>query len=147
MQFTYKTTAAEPQEESDIEEIRHRLLTALQNRQNDDIYCGYTTVGVHRDDLIVRIDGKEARSFGSQGQQRSAVLAMKLAEAALLGEAKGEKPVILLDDVLSELDPKRQQYLLTRLEDFQVLITCCEKEITAAHAVHISGGQITTAEE
>ncbi|MEE3402890.1 MAG: DNA replication/repair protein RecF [Acutalibacteraceae bacterium] len=147
MQFTYKTTAAEPQEESDIEKIRHRLLTALQNRQNDDIYCGYTTVGVHRDDLIVRIDGKEARSFGSQGQQRSAVLAMKLAEAALLGEAKGEKPVILLDDVLSELDPKRQQYLLTRLEDFQVLITCCEKEITAAHPVHISGGQITTAEE
>ena len=87
---------------------------------------GFTTAGPHRDDLIIEINQLPARAFGSQGQQRSAALALKLAEAALLEEATGEKPVALLDDVMSELDAARQDYILNRIEDWQVFITCCE---------------------
>ena len=86
-----------------------------------------TLSGPHRDDVEVIINGKNARSYASQGQQRSAVLSLKLAEAAVLREKMGEDPVILLDDVLSELDNSRQDYLLNELEGCQVFITCCEK--------------------
>lgn len=134
-------------ESMNYEEIREKLMTSLKKRQTDDIYCGYTTVGVHRDDLNIRINGKEARSFGSQGQQRSVVLSMKLAEAALLGTEKNEQPVILLDDVLSELDHSRQQYLLKKLSGMQVFITCCEKEIDAENKVRIQNGSISAMEE
>lgn len=134
-------------ENADSELIKENMLTTLKSRQNDDIFCGYTTTGVHRDDLLVKIDEREARSFGSQGQQRSAVLALKLAEASVLADKKGEKPVILLDDVLSELDESRQNYLLHQLEGRQVFITCCEKEIQAEHKFRIQNGVISTAEE
>ena len=75
---------------------------------------------------MVSINALPARTYGSQGQQRSAALALKLAEAALLEEATGEKPVALLDDVMSELDAARQDYILNRIRDWQVFITCCE---------------------
>lgn len=123
-------------------ELKISLLTALQKKQSDDIYTGFTTTGVHRDDLVVKINGKDAKSFGSQGQQRSAVLSMKLAEASVLGEEKGEKPVILLDDVLSELDTSRQDYLLNRLENLQVFITCCEYSVNSENLIHVQNGQI-----
>ena len=129
------------------EEIKTALTSSLTQRRSDDIYCGYTSAGVHRDDLIVKINDKDARSFGSQGQQRSAVLAMKLAEAAEAGERVGEKPVILLDDVLSELDIKRQSYLLNRLEGMQVFITCCERAESAEAIFRMNNGKITKAEE
>ena len=79
------------------------------------------------DDIEIIINGKNARAFASQGQQRSAVLSLKLAEASVLRERMGEEPVILLDDVLSELDAKRQDFLLNELHGCQVFITCCEK--------------------
>lgn len=123
-------------------EIASMMLDALKNRQNDDINCGYTTTGVHRDDLIVKIDEKETRLFGSQGQQRSAVLSLKLAEAYILGEKKGEAPVILLDDVLSELDSSRQDYLLKRLEGMQVFITSCEPSINAENILNVREGKV-----
>ena len=75
------------------------------------------------------------------------VLSMKLAEAALLGTEKNEQPVILLDDVLSELDHSRQQYLLKKLSGMQVFITCCEKEIDAENKVRIQNGSISAMEE
>lgn len=146
LQFAYRTSSGADAETA-AETVRQCLLNTLREKQKEDIYCGFTTTGIHRDDLSVTINGREARSFGSQGQQRSAVLAMKLAEAAVLGEEKGEKPVVLLDDVLSELDIGRQQYLLTKLDGLQVLITCCEKETEAANKVHIRDGQIDAAEE
>ena len=125
------------------DELKAALLESLQKKQNDDIYAGFTTSGVHRDDLTIKINGYEAKNFGSQGQQRSAVLAMKLAEATVLGNEKGEKPVILLDDVLSELDPSRQDYLLNRLDGLQVFITCCEPSINAKNPIYIKNGEIT----
>ena len=85
--------------------------------------------GPHRDDLAILINGSAARLFASQGQQRSAVLALLLAKTALLKNMSGKAPIVLLDDVMSELDEGRQRYLLEKIEDFQVFITCCQDEL------------------
>ncbi len=109
------------------EEIAEKFRKKLIDNKKDDIRTGVTNFGPHRDDIEILINGKNARAFGSQGQQRSAVLSLKLAEASVLKERMGEEPVILLDDVLSELDSKRQDFLLNELKGCQVFITCCEK--------------------
>lgn len=101
---------------------------ALESSRRADLAAGHTCTGPHRDDIAVEISGMDARAYGSQGQKRSAVIAMKLAEAELLTGSTGERPVVFLDDVLSELDGERQGYLLNRLDGFQVFITCCEPE-------------------
>lgn len=105
------------------------LAAALEKNRKSDLLLGHTGAGPHRDDVAVKISGLDARAFGSQGQKRSAVIAMKLAEAELLGRDTGEPPVIFLDDVLSELDAGRREYLLNQLGRFQVFITCCEQEL------------------
>lgn len=110
-----------------IDEIAEKLRKKLIDNRKDDIRTGVTNFGPHRDDIEILINGKNARAFGSQGQQRSAVLSLKLAEASVLKEKMGEEPVILLDDVLSELDSNRQDFLLNELTGCQVFITCCEK--------------------
>ncbi len=123
--------AYEPGKEYDTESERHRtdqLLTMLQEKKKADIEAGFTSVGPHREDLQIKIDQLSARSFGSQGQQRSAVLALKLAEAEILKEQTGECPMVLLDDVMSELDTSRQEYIVNQLDGWQVFITCCEPE-------------------
>jgi DNA replication and repair protein RecF len=103
------------------------LAVAVNKSLADDIRRGSTTVGPHRDDLRVLLDGQEARSYGSQGQQRTAVVSLKLAEAALIEARTGERPVLLLDDVLSELDGERRAALLKRVADRgQVIITSVE---------------------
>jgi DNA replication and repair protein RecF len=102
------------------------LYQELSKRRGDDIANGYTTVGPHRDDIDIFVDGLYARSYASQGQKRSAVLALKLAEAELLSRMNEDKPVVFLDDVMSELDAGRQDYLLNHLTEFQVFLTCCE---------------------
>lgn len=102
------------------------FLEKLSAAEKSDLATGYTSVGPHRDDMEILINGISARLYGSQGQQRSAVLALKLAEAAVLEEITGEKPVILLDDVMSELDRNRQDFLLNQILDRQIFITCCD---------------------
>ena len=82
--------------------------------------------GAHKDDLEIEINGNPARSFASQGQARTAALSIKLAERKIHFNDRGEYPVLLLDDVLSELDPGRQNFVLNRICDGQVFITCCE---------------------
>ncbi len=109
------------------EEIEQKFFERCKLNRQNEIVCGVTLSGPHRDDVEVIINGKNAKTFASQGQQRSAVLSLKLAEAAVLRERMGEEPVILLDDVLSELDSGRQDYLLNELEGCQVFITCCER--------------------
>ncbi|MBE7004798.1 MAG: DNA replication/repair protein RecF [Ruminococcaceae bacterium] len=84
--------------------------------------------GPHKDDIAVDIGGEEARKFSSQGQTRTAALAFKLAEREIYREITGQSPVLLLDDVLSELDPKRQEFVLNRIGGGQVFITCCEED-------------------
>jgi DNA replication and repair protein RecF len=103
------------------------LAAAVQKSRPDDLRRGASGVGPHRDDIDVLLAGKDARAFGSQGQQRSAVVSLKLAEAAIISERTGEPPVLLLDDVLSELDPDRRLALLERVgEQEQVIITSVE---------------------
>lgn len=109
-------------------EIEKNLLRILSDNQNADILNKITKIGPHRDDIEILINGKSARLYGSQGQQRSCVLALKLAEASLLYEKTGIKPAALLDDVMSELDEKRQDYILNHLKDWQVFITCCDAQ-------------------
>ena len=96
----------------------------LERSRDRDIRFQTTHVGPHRDDIGVFIGDRDIRLYGSQGQQRSAALCIKMAETEIIEEAKGEKPVLLLDDVLSELDRKRQKALLSSIKDIQVLITC-----------------------
>ncbi len=108
------------------EEIFEKLLRGLKNSKKEDINSGFTNIGPHRDDFDIIINGKKAKTFASQGQQRSAVLSLKLAEANVLSSLTGENPVILLDDVLSELDKKRRDFLLNKIKKYQVFITTCE---------------------
>jgi len=98
--------------------------TKLKKNQDKDIRFGSTSVGPHRDDLIFDLNGVNLRKYGSQGQQRTAALSLKLSEIDLVIERKEEKPVLLLDDVLSELDESRQKYLMDNLTGIQTFITC-----------------------
>jgi DNA replication and repair protein RecF len=123
------------------------LKQALHDSRRDDINSGHTSFGPHRDDLEITIDAQSARAFGSQGQKRSVVLALKLAEAEVLFRQTGERPIILLDDVMSELDAGRQDYLLNHLNDCQVFITCCEpstvKRLQEGALFEMDGGAVT----
>lgn len=102
---------------------------ALRGRAQEEIARGVTVVGPHRDDLIFRINGADARVFASQGQQRTAALSVKLAETQLLTEVAGEPPVVLLDDVMSELDDRRRAQIFEFLaRDCQTFITCTNLE-------------------
>ncbi len=111
-----------------VQETAALFVKELERTVSSDVRSGFTITGPHRDDIEIQINGVSARVYGSQGQQRSAVLAMKLAEARILEECTGEAPIVLLDDVLSELDKERQDYLLNHLHDQQVFITCCEPD-------------------
>ena len=89
-----------------------------------DIAIGSTSVGIHKDDVLFSINGNDIRTYGSQGQQRTAALSVKLAEIELIKNRKKHTPVLLLDDVLSELDENRQNFLLKHIKDIQTVITC-----------------------
>lgn len=126
LSLRYLCSAGENEEDSPGRFTAEVLFTKLREGRRGDIAQGFTGIGPHRDDLWIGIDGRSARNFGSQGQQRSAVLSLKLAEAAVMEHAAGERPVILLDDVMSELDETRQDYILNRIGGSQVFITCCD---------------------
>ena len=118
----------------------------LEESLDQDIRQGFTGIGVHRDDLELLINGLAVKTYGSQGQQRSTILALKLAEARLLKSITGNHPVILLDDVMSELDISRQDYLLNHIRENQVFITCCDSSNTlrlqSGRVFHIDGGKL-----
>jgi DNA replication and repair protein RecF len=100
---------------------------AVQKSLAEDLRRGSTTIGPHHDDLVIWLDGRDARSYASQGQQRTAVVSLKLAEAALVERRTGERPLLLLDDVLSELDLERREALLRKVATSgQVIITSVE---------------------
>lgn len=122
------------------------LAEILKNSRKEDIINRTTSAGPHRDDIDIKINGIQAKAYGSQGQQRSCALSLKLGEAALLKEKTGETPVALLDDVMSELDTLRQDYILNHINDRQVFITCCEPSsvlrMCSGKTVSIAGGKI-----
>jgi DNA replication and repair protein RecF len=109
-------------------EIYISYLEKLKTMVCDDIDKGLTAAGPHRDDLELSLDGSGLKPFASQGQQRSAVLALKLAELTILREDTGETPVFLLDDVMSELDESRRTSLLENIQNAQVFVTCTDAE-------------------
>jgi DNA replication and repair protein RecF len=115
----------DPQKYAD--EIEKRLLSRWKTAHQDDYEKGSTGLGPHRDDLELSLDGDGMRAFASQGQQRSAALALKLAELTILLEETGEMPVLLLDDVFSELDAGRRRCLLSNMGDAQVFVTCTDR--------------------
>ena len=96
----------------------------LRENRDRDIHSKTTSAGPHRDDFNIQANGIDMRKFGSQGQQRTAALSMKLSEIQIVKRAADDTPVLLLDDVLSELDSSRQNYLLQSISDVQTLITC-----------------------
>lgn len=109
--------------------VRERLRGELQRRRREEIARSATLVGPHRDDIAIRIAGRDARAFASQGQQRTAVLALKLAELAYMTDLLGEPPVLLLDDVVSELDPHRRRHLLGAVQHHvQTLLTATDAQ-------------------
>ena len=106
---------------------RQNFLNELKSRRKLDIIKGYTTKGIHRDDFTIYINKKEVGTFGSQGQNRTAVLSLKLSELQVIYDDIGEYPILLLDDFMSELDSKRRENFLNSIKDIQVIITCTEK--------------------
>ncbi|MEK6265302.1 MAG: DNA replication/repair protein RecF [Clostridium sp.] len=107
-----------------LNEIQEKLYLLLCKNRKRDIDIKTTSIGPHRDDFSIDINGNDARVFGSQGQQRTAILTIKFSALAIIKELTGEYPVLLLDDVLSELDTKRQEYILNSIKEVQTLITC-----------------------
>ena len=105
------------------EEIKQENLKSLKFNLAKDMELGYTTIGPHRDDIVFELNGKDAKVFASQGQKRSIVLALKIAELVVFEKELGEKPVLVLDDVFSELDSTRQKKLYSWLSGYQVLMT------------------------
>lgn len=120
------------------------FLKLLHKERKKDISCGFTGMGCHRDDIKLFINDRPLADFGSQGQIRSSVLSLKLAEAQLIKELLNEQPVIFLDDVLSELDEERQSFLLKSLKERQIFLTCCDfKQVREAEMIiRIKDGQI-----
>ncbi|MGI6279165.1 MAG: DNA replication/repair protein RecF [Acutalibacteraceae bacterium] len=104
------------------------LLEGLKLKRREDMFSGKTSIGPHRDDIDFKINGVSARTYGSQGQKRSVALSLKLAEAEVIKQKTGEFPVCLMDDVMSELDPKRQNFVLNHIKGMQVFLTCCDPE-------------------
>lgn len=130
---------------------RAALLKALRDARSEDLRLGCATVGPHRDELTILIDDRPARLYGSQGQQRSAALALKLGEASVLRDFSDELPVALLDDVMSELDPGRQSYILNRIQGWQVFLTCCDPapilRCTGGACFEVDGGRLRRADD
>ena len=102
------------------------LSQKLKENRKEDMYSGVTSVGPHRDDIALSVNGMSARNYGSQGQKRSIALSIKLAQAEVIKTVVGESPVCLLDDVMSELDPGRQNYILNHIRGWQSFLTCCD---------------------
>lgn len=113
-----------------VERIEELLQERARDREENEVRRGATLVGPHRDEIVFLIDGQPARKFGSQGQQRTLTLSIKLAERLMMEGAAGEPPVLLLDDVLSELDEKRREQVLEEISDSgQIFISATEAEL------------------
>lgn len=124
-------------------DFKTEMLKALQKNLEKDYKLGYTSVGVHRDDIDIYLNGVEVKNYGSQGQQRTAALSMKLAEVEIIKEKTGEYPLLLLDDVFSELDAERQKRLLAFTSRTQTIITCTEFNLPVkANILKIENGKV-----
>ena len=157
LSFEYKSDIKDPSDhigeggsvlgvESNIdrESVKREYYRILTSEVARECAVGSSLFGVHRDDIVIKINGASARGFASQGQKRSVVLAMKLAEGEVIREVCGEYPVFLFDDVLSELDEQRRHYIIEGMKDRQIIITSCERgelDGSADLTVEVRGGE------
>ena len=144
-EITYIGSAHCDQEEYlDISKTEERYIELLSSSHEREIAAGATLWGIHKDDIDIKINGRSARLYGSQGQQRSLALALKIAEADICRDEFGDYPSLLLDDVLSELDATRREYLIGKIRSKQVIMTTCEDlREYSARKIYVSGGVYT----
>ena len=128
LEIVYKTVSTVRDPFAPAKEIYYDICDHQERHRQAELDSAQCLTGAHKDDLDIQINGRSARSFASQGQTRTAALSMKLAEREILQAETGDMPILLLDDVLSELDQKRQEFVLNRIGGGQTLITCCEDE-------------------
>lgn len=128
LSLTYETVSTVSDPQAGVKEIFAQLLDHQESHKNAEIASKQCLSGPHKDDLIVELDGISAKTYGSQGQTRTAALSLKLSQREIFFQETGEFPVLLLDDVLSELDARRQAFVLNRIKGGQLFITCCEEE-------------------
>ena len=138
LKLCYQTVSTVTDPLAGTKEIFDRLLEHQESHRRAEIEARQCLSGPHKDDLEVLLSGLSAKQFASQGQTRTAALSLKLASREIFKETTGQWPILLLDDVLSELDQRRQDFVLGRIEGGQVFITCCEEEKTE----RLSGGKV-----
>lgn len=143
LEICYRTVSTVDDPFAPAKEIYYRVCEHQERHRQAELDSGQCLTGAHKDDLEIFINGRSARSFASQGQTRTAALSLKLAEREIFLSETGEYPILLLDDVLSELDVKRQEFVLNRIGGGQTLITCCEDENISAK----TGGKLIYVEK
>jgi len=141
MDYATVSTVTDP--EADLQRVYEEVCLRQSQLRQAELEAGMCLVGAHKDDLVITINGADARSFASQGQTRTAALSIKMAERELFLSETGESPVLLLDDVLSELDARRQEFVLNRIGGGQTLITCCEDDSISRR----TGGKVLSVEK
>lgn len=134
----YETVRTVADPEGGVKDILSALIAHQESHRRAELESRQCLSGPHKDDLTVELGGVAARQFASQGQTRTAALSLKLAAREIFHDDTGEWPVLLLDDVLSELDQRRQSFVLNRIEGGQVFITCCEDD----KLEHLEGGAV-----
>ena len=149
LSLSYKTVSTVTDPHAPVEEIYYQLCEHQESHRQAELDAGQCLTGAHKDDIEIFINDASARSFASQGQTRTAALSLKLAEREIFKNETGEYPVLLLDDVLSELDAGRQEFVLNRIGGGQTLISCCEDENisrrTGGRVFTVSAGRIREA--
>lgn len=144
--LSYKTVSTVKNPLAPAEEIYYDICEHQERHRQAELDAGQCLTGAHKDDMEITVNGVSARSFASQGQTRTAALSIKLAEREIFRDETGEYPVLLLDDVLSELDTARQEFVLNRIGGGQTIITCCEDDNisrrTGGRVFSVSGGRI-----
>ena len=128
LEIQYRTVSTVSDPFASVKDIYYEILEHQEAHRKAEIESEQCLTGAHKDDLEININGSAARSFASQGQTRTAALSIKLAERDILLNETGEYPILLLDDVLSELDTKRREFVLNRIGGGQTIISCCEDE-------------------
>lgn len=144
--LAYQTVSTVTDVLASVEQLYAQLVEHQRTHAQAELASRLCLSGPHKDDIAVSIGGSAARQFSSQGQTRTAALSMKLAEREIVREITGETPVLLLDDVLSELDPRRQEFVLNRISGGQVFITCCEEDrlgtLLGGRVLHVENGEV-----
>ena len=146
LELRYQTVSSVEDSGAAPEIVKEQLRRHMDSHKEAELSSRLCLSGPHKDDVSVSIDGRDAKQYASQGQTRTAALALKLAEREIYKNASGEYPVLLLDDVLSELDPRRQEFVLNRIAGGQVFITCCEEDrlpsLLGGRVFHVDQGRI-----